>query len=225
MTHRSNRKHVREHASLLVQSEKRLLIWIAQRLPARVSPDHLSLLGLLAMLLAGLAYWASQWDPRALLIVVVALALNWFGDSLDGTLARVRNGQRPRYGFYVDHVIDVAGTFFLLGGLAVSSYMTPLIALGVLVAYLIVCAESFLAVHTIGVFRMSHVGIGPTELRILLAAGTLFLLFKTTVPLAGFGRFLLFDVGGVCAIAALAVTFVVSAVRNTVALYREETVR
>ncbi len=173
MTQRPNAKHVREHASVLMQSEKRLLIWIAERLPARVTPDHLSLLGLLAMLLAGLAFWISQWEPPALLIVVAALALNWFGDSLDGTLARVRNRQRPRYGFYVDHVIDVAGTFFLLGGLAASSYMTPIIALGVLVAYLMVSAESFLAAHTVGVFRMAHVGIGPTELRILLAAGTI----------------------------------------------------
>ena len=225
MTNFANRKHVREHNSLLMQSERRLLVWIAQRLPAAVSPDHLSLLGLLAMLLAGLAFWASQWESRALFVVVAALALNWFGDSLDGTLARVRNRQRPRYGFYVDHVIDVAGTLFLLGGLAVSSYMTPLIALGVLVAYLMVCAESYLAAHTVGVFRMAHLGIGPTELRILLAAGTVFLLFKTTVPLAGLGRFLLFDIGGVCAITALAATFIVSAVRNTVALYREETVR
>ena len=225
MTNFANRKHVREHNSLLMQSERRLLVWIAQRLPAAVSPDHLSLLGLLAMLLAGLAFWASQWESRALFVVVAALALNWFGDSLDGTLARVRNRQRPRYGFYVDHVIVVAGTLFLLGGLAVSSYMTPLIALGVLAAYLMVCAESYLAAHTVGVFRMAHLGIGPTELRILLAAGTVFLLFKTTVPLAGLGRFLLFDIGGVCAIAALAATFIVSAVRNTVALYREETVR
>jgi phosphatidylglycerophosphate synthase len=225
MTHRPDAKHVREHASVLMQSEKRLLVWIAHRLPARVTPDHLSLLGLLAMLLAGAAYCVSQWEPRALLIVVAALVLNWVGDSLDGTLARVRNRQRPRYGFYVDHVIDVAGTSFLLGGLALSGYMTPLIALGVLAAYLTVCAESFLAAHTLGVFRMAHLGIGPTELRILLAAGTLFLLFKTTVPLPGLGRFLLFDIGGVCAIAALAVTFIASAVRNTIALYREETVR
>jgi phosphatidylglycerophosphate synthase len=225
MTHLPDAKHVREHASVLMRSEKRLLIWIAQRLPARVTPDHLSLLGLAAMLLAGLAFWASQWTPLALLVVVAALALNWFGDSLDGTLARVRNRQRPRYGFYVDHVIDVAGTLFLLGGLALSGHMTPLIALGVLIAYFMVCAESYLAAHTIGVFRMAHLGVGPTELRILLAAGTLFLLFKTTVPLGGWGRFLLFDIGGVCAIAALAVTFIVSAVRNTIALYREETVR
>lgn len=225
MTHRPNPKHVREHASVLMQAEKRLLIWIAERLPARVTPDHLSLLGLMSMLLAGLAFWISQWEPIALLIVVAALALNWFGDSLDGTLARVRNRQRPRYGFYVDHVIDVAGTFFLLGGLALSSYMTPLVALGLLVAYLMVCAESFLAAHTVGVFRMAHLGMGPTELRILLAAGTLFLLVKTTVPLGDWGRFLLFDVGGVCSIAALAVTFVVSAVRNTIVLYREETIR
>jgi phosphatidylglycerophosphate synthase len=225
MTNRPEGKHVREHASVLMQSERRLLTWIAQRLPERITPDHLSVLGLLAMLLAGIGFWVSQWEPGALLIVVAALALNWFGDSLDGTLARVRNLQRPRYGFYVDHVIDVAGTLFLLGGLAVSSHMTPLISLGVLIAYLMVCAESFLAAHTIGVFRMAHLGIGPTELRILLAAGTLFLLFKTTVPLAGLGRFLLFDIGGVCAIAALAVTFIVSAVRNTVLLYREETIR
>jgi phosphatidylglycerophosphate synthase len=225
MTNRPEGKHVREHASVLMQSERRLLTWIAQRLPERITPDHLSVLGLLAMLLAGIGFWVSQWEPGALLIVVAALALNWFGDSLDGTLARVRNRQRPRYGFYVDHVIDVAGTLFLLSGLAVSSHMTPLISLGVLIAYLMVCAESFLAAHTIGVFRMAHLGIGPTELRILLAAGTLFLLFKTTVPLAGLGRFLLFDIGGVCAIAALAVTFIVSAVRNTVLLYREETIR
>jgi phosphatidylglycerophosphate synthase len=225
MTDRPNAKHSREHASVLMQSEKRLLIWIARRLPARVTPDHLSLLGLGAMLLAGLAFWVSQWAPLALLVVVAALALNWFGDSLDGTLARVRDQQRPRYGFYVDHVIDVAGTLLLLGGLALSGHMTPLIALGVLVAYLMVCAESYLAAHTVGVFRMAYLGVGPTELRILLAAGTLFLLFKTTVPLGGLGRFLLFDIGGVCAIAALAVTFVVSAVRNTMTLYGEETIR
>jgi len=225
MTDIPDAKHVREHASVLMRSERRLLIWIAQRLPDQITPDHLSSLGLLAMLLAGLAFWASQWEPLALLVVVAALALNWFGDSLDGTLARVRNRQRPRYGFYVDHVIDVAGTLFLLGGLALSGHMTPLIALGVLIAYLMVCAESYLAAHTIGVFRMAHLGIGPTELRILLAAGSLFLLFKTTVPLGGLGRFLLFDIGGICAIAALAVTFIVSAVRNTFRLYREETIR
>ena len=214
--------HVREHTSILMQSEKRLLTWIAQRLPPWVTSDHLSLLGLFAMLLAGLAYWASSWEPRALLIVVVALALNWFGDSLDGTLARVRNRQRPRYGFYVDHVIDIAGTLLLVSGLAASGYMTPLIALGLLVAYLMVTAESYLATHTVGVFRLAYLGVGPTELRILLATGTLVLLYRPVVQLAGFGPFLLFDVGGVCAIVCLAVTFVVSALRNTMVLYREE---
>lgn len=222
MTARNRATHAREHTSLLMRSEKRLLVWIAYRLPAYVTADHLSLLGLLAMVMAGLAFYSSRWDERALLIVVVALVLNWFGDSLDGTLARVRNQQRPRYGFYVDHVIDVAGTCFLLIGLAASAYMTPLVALGVLVAYLMVSAESYLATHTVGVFRMSYLGVGPTELRILLAMGTLFVLFKPDVPIAGLGRYLLFDVGGVCAIAGLAVTFLIATIRNTIVLYREE---
>lgn len=222
MTMRPNADHAREHTSVLMRSEKRLLIWIARRLPSWVTPDQLSLLGLLAMLLAGLAFWASRWEERALLIVVVALVLNWFGDSLDGTLARVRNRQRPRYGFYIDHVIDIVGTFFLLSGLAASGYMTPLIALGLLVAYLMVCAESYLATHTVGVFRLARLGVGPTELRILLAVGTLFLLYTPVVRFAGFGPYRLFDIGGVCAIAGLAVALAVSAVRNTALLYKAE---
>ena len=90
--------HVREHRSVLMAAEKRFLIWTAKRLPAWVNSDHLTLLGLVGMLLAGLGYWASRWDERALLVVVAALVINWFGDSLDGTLARVRNCQRPRSG-------------------------------------------------------------------------------------------------------------------------------
>jgi len=214
--------HVREHRSILMAAEKRLLTWIAQRLPAWVNSDHLSLLGLSAMLLAGLAYGAARWDERALLTVVVALVLNWFGDSLDGTLARVRRRERPRYGFYVDHVIDIVGAFFLLAGLAASGYMTPVIGLGLLVGYLMVAAESYLATHALGVFRLSFLRIGPTELRILLVIGTLYLFHKPVVQLGPLGRYLLFDVGGACAIAAMAVVLVVSAIRNTRALYRAE---
>jgi archaetidylinositol phosphate synthase len=138
MNDRPVSEHVREHNSILASAEKRLLIWLAQRLPDWVNSDHLTLLGLVAMFLAGAAYGAAQWDERALLLVVVTLGLNWFGDSLDGTLARVRNRQRPRYGFYVDHVIDIVGASFLLGGLAMSGYMTPLVALGFLATYLLV---------------------------------------------------------------------------------------
>jgi phosphatidylglycerophosphate synthase len=214
--------HVRENNSLLAKGEKRLLIWLAIRLPRRVTADHLSMLGLAATFMAGLAYWTSRWDERNLLFVVVALFLNWFGDSLDGTLARVRNQQRPRYGYYVDHVLDVVGALFVLGGLAASGYIHPLIAMGLLVGYLMVAAESFLATHVQGVFRLSCMGFGPTELRILLAIGTLYIFHRPVVQLGDLGAFRLFDVGGVIGIAGLFFALVVSSIRNARALYRAE---
>ena len=146
---------------------------------------------------------------RALILVVVALGINWFGDSLDGTLARVRNRQRPRYGYYVDHVIDIVGALFLIGGLAASGYMTPLVGLGLLVGYMMVSAEIFLATYSLGVFRISFGPIGGTELRILLSIGTLYLLYKPVVQLGSLGTFHLFDVAGVCGIVGLAVALTV----------------
>ena len=115
MPTRTNSGHVRVHGSLLAAAEKRALVWMAERMPGWVNSDHLTLLGLGAMLAAGLPFWAASANPLALWAVVAALAVNWFGDSLDGTLARVRDQQRPMYGHYVDHVIDIVGAFFLLG--------------------------------------------------------------------------------------------------------------
>jgi phosphatidylglycerophosphate synthase len=208
-------------SSPLAAVEKRTLIWLAQRMPARVNSDHLTLLALVAMVGAGLSYWLARVTPLGLLLVIVCLAVNWFGDSLDGTLARVRQHQRPRYGFYVDHVVDALGSLFLFGGLALSGFMSPLVVLGLLIAYLLLSIEVYLAAYSVGTFRITHFNMGPTELRILLAIGTLVLLVHPTSTI--FGReFLLFDVGGVVAIAGLLVTFVSSAARNVRALYRAE---
>ena len=214
-------EHTRE-LGITANIEKRVLIWLAERLPQWVTSDQLTLLGLFAMLMAGLSYWAAQWDERALFLVVVALGLNWFGDSLDGTLARVRNRQRPRYGYYVDHVIDIVGALFLIGGLAASGYMTPLVGLGLLVGYMMVSAEIFLATYSLGVFRLSFGPIGGTELRILLSIGTLYLLYKPVVQLGTLGAFRLFDVAGVCATVGLAGVLTFSAIRNTRTLYQAE---
>jgi phosphatidylglycerophosphate synthase len=219
----ANQMHIRQHTSLLARAEKRLLEKLAERMPNWVNSDHLTLLGLCGMLLAGAAYWAASWNRHALLLVVLALAINWFGDSLDGTLARVRNRQRPRYGYYVDHVIDLFGTFFLLGGLALSGYMSPMVALGLLAAFFMVEAQVYLATHVLGVFRLAFLKVGPTELRIILAIGTVCLLYKPWVALGSIGRFLLFDVGGIISIAGMAMTLVVSSVRNTRELYKAET--
>ena len=214
---------IREHGSLLAGPEKRLLIAIARRLPVWVTSDRLTVLALVSMCLAGAGFALARWDTRWLWMTVVALAANWFGDSLDGTVARVRRTERPRYGFYVDHVVDIVGITALFAGLAcLAGYMSPVIALAVLVAYLLVSGEVFLATAVHHVFRMSFAGIGPTELRILLAAGALALRGDPHVDLGSLGAFRLFDMGGVVATAGLAAALVVGIVRNTYGLRRLE---
>jgi len=208
-------------SSVLSPLEKRTLIWLARRMPSRVNSDHLTTLALVAMLCAGLSYWLSSVTPVGLVLVAFCLAVNWFGDSLDGTLARVRNHQRPRYGYYVDHVVDAFGALFLFGGLALSGYMHPGIAFGLLVVYLMLMVEIALAAHSVGTFRITHFFMGPTELRILLAIGNLVLIVHPNATIFG-ATYRLFDVGGAIGIAGLVVTLVVSAVRNTRLLYRAE---
>jgi phosphatidylglycerophosphate synthase len=215
-------EHTREHRSFLAAAEKKLLIAIARRLPTRINSDHLTALALVAMALAGAGYALARWDVRALWVAVGALGLNWFGDSLDGTVARVRKVERPRYGFYVDHVLDIVGATLLFAGLAASGFMNPLIALALLIGYLLVTGEVFLATSVTGVFRMSFSGFGPTELRILLAIGTVTLFGDPYVDLGSFGRMRLFDFGGLIGIAGMAFALTVNVVRNTTALARQE---
>ena len=208
-------------SSVLAPLEKRTLVWLAERMPRRVNSDHLTVLALVAMLGAGLSYWWASVNPIGLVAATVCLALNWFGDSLDGTLARVRQCQRPRYGFYVDHVIDEFGIALLIGGMSLSGYMSPWVAAVLLIAYLMLTVEVFLATHVLGTFRMTFLKMGPTELRILLAIGNAVALWKPTATIAGH-EFLLFDVGGVIGAIGLAFTLVFSAISNTRKLYRLE---
>ena len=209
---------VREHDSVLAASEKRLLIWMAGRLPAWVNSDHLTFAGAAAMLGIGACFWAGG---GALWLVIPLLVLNWFGDSLDGTLARVRRHERPRYGYYVDHVLDAVGFLCLFGGLMLGGHMSVPLGLGFLTAYYLLVAEISMATHARGTFKMAFMKVGPTELRILLAAGTIQLMRSDVLTILG-RQWLLFDFGGSIAIAGLLVAFAVSAVRNGVALYREE---
>ena len=212
----------RAHTSVLAAAEKRTLIWIATRLPGWVNSDHLTALGFVSLILAGICYWAASYNPLALLLVIPFLAFNWFGDSLDGTLARVRNRQRPRYGFYVDHVLDALGMSFLMAGMALSGYLSPLVAGVFLIMYLLLSIEIYLATYTIGTFHLSYWRFGPTELRILLVIGNLFALRRPDATIAGHS-FLLFDVGFGIGAAALAVILVQATVKHIVMLYREET--
>ena len=222
----STTAHVRLHNSVLAASEKRLLIWIARRLPRWISSDHLSALGLASMAGAGMSFWLARTDPVAgASLVVLCLLLNWFGDSLDGTVARVRDQQRPRYGYYLDHVLDLAGTAFLFAGLAASGYMSPIMAALVVASFFLVSAEAYLATHARGVFKMAFLGIGPTELRILMATGALALIAAPVVKPFGMAEVRLFDLGGIVGVIGMVTTFLVTTGHNIRALYLEETKR
>ena len=211
----------RINQSLTAASEKRILTWIAERVPGWLTSDQLTLLGLVSQVGAGLFYVAARYSESGLIGVIVCIVLNWFGDSMDGTLARVRNQQRPRYGFYVDHMVDVFGATALMCGLGCSGFAHWPVAVAMLISFQLLAAESYLATYTIGCFKMSQGWFGPTEIRILLIAGNLALLRSPYATLFG-RRLLLFDVGGGIAAALMVVMVVVTAIRHTVDLYRQE---
>jgi phosphatidylglycerophosphate synthase len=213
----------RVQESWVAAAEKKALEWLAGRTPRNIGPDHLTALGLAAQICAGVCYALARWNKYALLGVIVCLALNWLGDSLDGTLARVRQKLRPRYGFYVDHMVDSFGALALMGGLALSGCMKPWIAIGLLVGFLMLSIQSYLATHALGEFRLSFWRFGPTELRILLAVGNLALLWKPSAHFIG-SKFRLFDVGGAIGLVGMALMLVFFTGQNTVRLYREERV-
>ncbi len=201
--------------------EKKALLRLADQTPPWIGPDHLTALGFAAQIGAGVSYALSSRSHLGLLAVIVFLALNWLGDSLDGTLARVRQTPRPRYGFYVDHMVDSFGALALMSGLAFSGYMHPWIAMGLLAAFLLLSIQSYLATHALGEFRLSFWKFGPTELRILLAVGNLALFWKPIVLVFGV-RYRLFDVGGAIGIVGMAVVLIFFTIENTIRLYRED---
>lgn len=206
---------------LTARVEKRVLAWLAARTPACVQPDHLTLVGLLATLGAGLAYAASAHEALWLHAVNLCLALNWLGDSLDGTLARHRRRQRPRYGFYVDHLVDGFGALFLCAGLALSGLMHPALASGLLIAYYLVNLEIYLATYTVGVFQISFGPIGGTELRIALGALNLLVLRSPRVRIPGL-ECGLFDLVALVAIPGLLAVLLVQSARHARYLARLE---
>jgi len=211
----------RVNQAITAQWEKRALQWMAERAPAWVTSDQLTLLGLCAQIAAGVCYALSRYDRRALLMAILCLALNWLGDSMDGTLARARRQQRPRYGFYVDHMVDIFGSVALMCGLGYSGFLHWQTASAMLVAFLLLSSESYLATYTLSCFELSQGFLGPTEIRILLIAGNLALLRSSYSTL--FGRtILLFDLGGIIAAAGMFAMAILVCIRHTARLYREE---
>jgi phosphatidylglycerophosphate synthase len=206
---------------MLSSLQKTALLWIAQRLPPWVNSDHLTTLGFVSLIGVGLSYWYARRSTAGLVWAIVFFVMNWFGDSLDGTLARVRQRQRPRYGFYVDHVLDACGSVFVFGGLALSGCMSERIAVGLLVAYFLLSIEVYLATYTVGKFHLSFAMFSPTELRLLLIAGNIALFIHPYAIIAS-KPYLLFDVGGAIGIVGISVALLYSMVKHTAYLYRAE---
>ena len=211
----------RVNHALTASMEKRALQWMAERAPKWLTSDQLTVLGLGAQIGAGAFYALARFNRYALLGVIVCLSLNWLGDSMDGTLARVRRQQRPRYGFYVDHMVDIFGSAALMCGLGFSGFLHWQTAIAMLIAFLLLAGESYLATYTLSCFELSQGIFGPTEIRILLVIGNLALLRSPYATLFGH-TMLLFDLGGTIAAASMFAMVIAVVIRHTAELYRQE---
>jgi archaetidylinositol phosphate synthase len=208
----------RQMQFLLAAPEKRILRAIAARLPARVKPDHLTLLGVAAAVGIAVAYTADAlWVASALLVV------HWLGDSLDGTLARVRGIERPRYGYYLDHLVDAVATACIGIGLGLSPYMLLTVGVLVVVAYLVLSINTYLETQALGRFALGYGLIGPTEVRLLLVALNVAIALGVSPHLAIAGTVLgPLDLAGAGVIALMAVALSVRTARNLKELARLE---
>ncbi len=170
----SDQNHTRINNTLLGNVEKKALLWLAARTPSWVFPDTLTLVGLAASILIFLSYALTFYSKSFLWLASFAFVLNWFGDSLDGTLARYRKIERPRYGFFVDHIIDAISEVLIFLGLGLSPYLRFDLALLALVGYMLLATYVYLVTYVNGIFRISYGRLGPTETRVLaILANTL----------------------------------------------------
>jgi phosphatidylglycerophosphate synthase len=218
------RKDAKREAKFLVaRFEQWALPRLAARLPGFVLPDHLTGLGIVAATVIMICYMRSNHDRRWLWGAIAGLVLHWLGDSLDGTLARVRRIQRPRYGFYLDHLTDAYATVALGLGLGFSPFMLLSVALAGVVAYLVLSINVYLETYIFGVFRYGYGVLGPTEARILLIVLNLVALFVSPLPFTLFGiHFTVYDIGGVAVTALMIGLLLRRAFRNLAELARLE---
>ena len=198
---------VRDKRFLLAAPEARVLEGIAKRLPAWIKPDHLTALGVLAALGIAAAYVLSNGNEAWLWAASALLVVHWLGDSLDGTLARVRKTERPRYGYYLDHLVDAFATAAIGIGLGLSPHMLLAVGLAIVVAYLILSINTYLETHAFGVFSLGYGRFGPTEARAMLIA------VNTLLALGLIGNGLL-DVLGIGLAAAMILALIGRAGRN-----------
>jgi phosphatidylglycerophosphate synthase len=217
------RSHERTSSFLLSPFEAAVLPRMAAALPRWVKPDHLTLLGLAASTGIALSYLLTTRDPRWLWVASALLVVQWFGDSLDGTLARVRRAERPRYGYYLDHLTDAYSTVAIGLGLGLSPYMLVWVGLSVVIAYLVLSINVYLETYVFDEFSFSYGRLGPTEVRIVLIGLNTAAFLGAALPFRILGRgATLFDVAGILAAAGMTGLLLVRALRNLRTLARLE---
>jgi archaetidylinositol phosphate synthase len=208
---------------VLTRFERWALPRIAASLPPWILPDHLTALGVFGATTIAAGYLCSRWSPAWLWLSNLGLVIHWLGDSLDGTLARVRRHERPRYGFYLDHLTDAYATIAIGVGLGFSPYMLLSVSLVLVVAYLVLSINVYLETHVFGVFRYGYGMLGPTEARVVLLLLNLLALVIGPLGfrLAGIGC-TIFDVAGVLLAIGMTALLATRAGRNLATLGRLE---
>ena len=221
----SQSKHTRVINTITGPLEKKVLNYLASRMPNWVTSDLMTIIGIIGSVIIFVGYSLTNYSPHYLWLASLGFVLNWFGDSLDGTLARYRKAERPNYGFFIDHAIDTISEVLVFLGLAISPYVKFEIATLALIGYLTLSIYVYLLTYVIRVFRISFAKLGPTEIRIIgiLCNTLLFFVGKPTITLP-FGTFTFYDIIVAIVAAALFIVFIVNTIITSSKLSRYDTV-
>ncbi len=216
-----NENAERIQTSLLNRLEKKALVWFAERQPRWVTSDTLTFFGVAAAVLYAIFCWMARYNVNYLWASSFCLVLNWYGDSLDGTLARIRNTQRPKYGFFIDHSLDALTTCLFCLGLGLSPLMYLSISLFIMGGYLCMSIYTYISTIVLGKFRLTYASLGPTEMRLVIIAVFIFYMYfpmnEHTVEVFGEPWTIYDGIGALVAI-ALFVIYIVSLIKDLRAL-------
>ena len=211
-------KHKRIIQSITAVVERKILIWIASKTPPLVTPDMYTIVGVLASLIIFFSYVFARNNPIFLWLAACGFILNWLGDSMDGTLARYRKIERPRYGYFLDHSVDVISVALILTGIAFSGYVRLEIVYAAVVGYLLLTLYTAFAIYSTQEFKISYMHLGPTEIRIITIFATIWAFYDNSKSVQfPFGNFSVFEL----------VLLVLSVLFNVVYIYTtiQQTIR
>ncbi len=221
-----DQQHTRVNKALLSSIERTALAWLSKRMPSWVTPDLLTFFGFLGTILIGVSYYLTNQNPAFLWLASLGLVINWFGDSLDGTLARFRKIERPRYGFFIDHVIDGLGEVIIMFGVGLSPYVDFRIAMVALVGYLLLGNLVYILTYVRNEFRISYAGLSPTEVRlILILTNAMVFFFGNPKFQTRFGLFSVYDFVIVALILLLFSIYLVMTYINARQIAKEEVIK